>query len=302
VSLAKNSGNKTLKPDNRFWIKETFLDGMVVLHTIKCKKNSDEVIDNLRTEKYKIENVKKDPENHLSDRNDIYPNQNYKVKVDKIERLVFKSEVAREKNSFFFRATDCENIYQLGDSYYKDFKTGLKHLSFANVNSPDSQMRSIIGVASYIYYFESLKILIITDSIDSIFLNYLSESKKSVEHISVYPDFQYEAYKHEGLYYLQVNEILEKSKSHQIVGLEYLLRNIIDDYDVVLYDLPSAEVRKSKYEFYFPLLQIIQNVTITLNLKNSTFNQVDDLKKHFTNYKIKLKGCVIDEGITVGTE
>jgi hypothetical protein len=211
------------------------------------------------------------------------------------ERLVFKQEVAREKNSFFFRAKDGEKLYVLGDNFYKDFKSGFRHFSFANIGASESQKRSILGIASFMYYFENLRILIVTNSLNGSFYDQFNQDhNKTVTSISSYPEFEYNLLHHEGLNYLDVNEIQDKSRSHQVKGTEYLVKKIVEDYDVVFYDLPQIVETKSQYDVYFPILQMIENVTFVVNLKGNSYSQLDDLKNFFSSYKIHLKGLIVE--------
>lgn len=212
------------------------------------------------------------------------------------QQIVFKQEVARSKNSFFFRAKDSTNLFKLGNSYYEDFKSGCKHFSFSHLGSSEAQKKTILGIASFIHYYENLKILIITNNMyESYYTEFKNIDNKEDAHISVYPQFKYAVYKHEGLTYLELDEIVRKSAEFQINSIEHLLQKLVEDYDVVFYDLPTLCEKKSKYEIYFPVLQLVQNVSFIVNLKKNTFSEVDELKKYFSNYKIKIKGVVVSE-------
>lgn len=212
------------------------------------------------------------------------------------ERLIFRQEVARNKNSFFFRAKDNENLFKIGKNYYDDFKTGYKHLSFSHLGASDAQKRTIIGIASFIHYYENLKILIVTSKMDDTFFEQAKSEEHRVEsHISVYPEFTYNTYVHEGVSYLEIAEVFLHSKEHKVKGIEYVLQKLVDDYDLVLYDLPSVIEKKAQYNIYFPLLQLIQSVSFIVSINKNSFSQIEELKSYFLNYNIKIKGIVVDK-------
>lgn len=212
------------------------------------------------------------------------------------ERLIFKQEVARDKNSFFFRANNSENLFKIGKTFYDDFKQGYKHFSFSHLGASEAQKKTILGIASFIHYYENLRILIVTHKMDDTYYEQFKTEEQQVRaHISVYPDFHYTTYFHEGLNYLEVSEIIKNSKLHQVKGTEYLLQKLVDDYDIVFYDLPSVLEKKAQYDVYFPLLQLIQNVSFIVSTNKNSFTQVEELRSYFSNYNIKIKGVVVDK-------
>ncbi len=198
--------------------------------------------------------------------------------------------------NFFFRATNDELLYNLGISFYKDFKNGIKHFAFAHVNSPESQKRSILGVASLIKYFEDNKILIITSDMDnSFFAPFKKESTETIVEISTLPGFKYAIHQCYSLCYLEVEELARRSKKSKVNVLPTVIKRLMDDYDVVICDFPQIEERKDQYDIYLPLLQIIENVTFTISLKKSRFSEINELRNYFSSYKIKIKGSVVEK-------
>ncbi len=212
------------------------------------------------------------------------------------ERIIFKNEVAREKNSFFFRAKDGENLFKVGDSFFKDFKSGVKYFGFSQLNSPGAQEKTILGIATFMHYFENLKILVISDTLkDTFFNSFLSQGTKQKASISIYPEFKYELYTHEAINFLEMSEIIHRSQEHQIKGFEYLYKSLVEDYDVVLFNLPLTGVTKNRFSFYFPVFQSLESMTLTVSVQNDKYIQIEELKNFFNNYKIKIKGCMIDD-------
>jgi hypothetical protein len=205
----------------------------------------------------------------------------------------------QEELNFFFRATDDELLYNLGDSFYRDFKNGMKHFGFAHVNSHESQQRSILGIASFIKYFEDNRILVITDKMDgSFFSAFKRESTRKTMDITGLPGFSYNVYKAYALNYLEMDELAIRAKSSKVKVLPTIIKNLMADYDVVLIDLPPHKARRDHYDLYLPLLQTINHVTLTVSLKKSLFSEVNELRQYFASYKIKIKGSVVEKSPT----
>ncbi|MBY0516482.1 MAG: hypothetical protein K2P81_06215 [Bacteriovoracaceae bacterium] len=222
-----------------------------------------------------------------------------KAEFRKVENevLVYRQEITRKKNSFFFRAKDGPGLFKLGNSYYEAFKDGTHQFSFSHLKSDEAQKRSILGIASFIHYHENLKILIVCASMNgSIFSSFKTDENRQEMSVSAISDFQYDVYCHEGLNYLEVSEIREKSIAQNIKDQVYLMQNLFADYDLVLFDLPDPVEMKEYYDTYFPILQIVKNVSLIVGLEKSTFTEIHSLKEFFENYKVKINGVIVSQG------
>lgn len=202
-----------------------------------------------------------------------------------------------DEQSFFFRAMDDEQLFRLGDSFYRDYKGGTRHFAFAHMSAGDSQKRSILGVAAFIQYFEDCRILIITDKMDnSFFGQFKKASHKKETETTCHPKLKYEYYQSNNLNFMEIGEIVRKVQhtSDRVRQLPAMIKNLVSDYDVVFFDLPPIPERKDRYDVYLPILQTIESVTFTISLKQNRFSDVNELRKYFTSYKIKIKGSVIE--------
>lgn len=217
-----------------------------------------------------------------------------KGKDDAPAKRNVKSPTQEELN-FFFRATDDELLYNLGDSFYRDYKSGLKHFGFASVNSQESQQRSILGIASFIKYFEDNRILIITDKMEGTFFEVFKREATRVKmEIGGLPGFHYNVHQGYSLNFLEMDELAVKAKTSKVRIYPTIIKNLMADYDVVLVDLPSQEARRSQYDLYLPVLQSLNHATLTVSLKKSLFSEVNELRQYFASYKIKIKGSVVE--------
>ncbi len=199
------------------------------------------------------------------------------------------------ERSFFFRALDDRRLYKLGDSFYRDFKAGKRSFGFGHVNSGDAQKRSILGVASFIKYFDDLKILVVTDKMEGTFFAPFKTQGRSLAAPSLARvDLRSEVTDAYGVHYLELHRLIEDHKVDSGKRVPAMIKSIMEDYDLVLVDLPPEKERKDQYNVYLPFLQALDHVTLSISLRESRFSEIQEMKDYFASYKIPIKGTVID--------
>ncbi len=219
------------------------------------------------------------------------------LKVDKTENKVLSIEPRTQLSaggpSYFLRAADNAALYGLGSSFYEDMKRGKRHFSFANLHSGDDQKKTVLGVASFIQHFERLDILVITPGMDNTFFGrFKTGNMKREKAITASPAYRYTTYQHQGITFLEWDEILLRCSSDEKVSVDSMIQALVADYDIVLYDLPEVNEGKKKFEVLISLLQIMQSVSLVVNLQEDTFSAVSELKRYFQNYKVSVKGLI----------
>jgi len=198
---------------------------------------------------------------------------------------------ARELEELFFRVRDDHELYNLGQSYNRDFMAGARVFGFAHASAGESQKRAILGVMSFIAYFEEARILVLTDRMSDTFFGRF-KSPQYLRSNSV-DGREYQTYGLNSIQFLEIDEIAPPQARHRR-GLGRLVSKVIEDYDVVLCDLPSLDARKENYDLYLPLLRAMESVTFTISLKRNRFSEIQRLQRYFSSYNIKVKGSVID--------
>lgn len=212
------------------------------------------------------------------------------------ETFIFRQEVTRQKNSYFFRAKDGPALFKLGNSFYESYKSGTKYFSFSNIQSNEAQKSSILGIASFIHYHDNVRILIVCPEMkNSVFSGFAADENKATARVSAIDNFQYSLFSHEGLNYLEISEVKERCLQGDIKDQVYVLENIMNDYDLVFFDLPDTKEMKAAYEIYFPVLQLVQNVSIIVGMGKSSFTEIKSLQEFFENYKVKVNGVILSD-------
>ncbi len=203
-------------------------------------------------------------------------------------------EYAEVGKNFFFSDGDSKKIFNLGHQFYRSYKKGTRHFSFSSPRESLAQQKSILGIASFIYYFENLKILIITQEMDKSYFSKFKANELNQKTVMAEEGTTYKISEHHGLCFLEVEEIERKVKEFEGQRKDDFLKVLSGEYDIIFYDLPDIIKKRSKYDVYFQILQLVENVTFSLSLKNNTFTEIEDLRIYFKNFNIKFNGCVID--------
>ncbi|MFZ4712075.1 MAG: hypothetical protein ACOYL6_00050 [Bacteriovoracaceae bacterium] len=246
-----------------------------------AKKAIDEPIEK------NFEEMKK-PQNGES--SDYYIEETKKIEG---EKLTYIKKDLRPKNRFFFKARDHEKFYDVGKSYYEDYKQGNKFFLFTNLNSATPQQKTILGVASFIQYFENAKVLILTSRINQ---NYFREILRGVdgEDLSISPNMNGECtfFFHEGMTFTDALS-LEKLKIDSGLDLEQVIEHLTQYFDCVICDLPAVIAQSEKRDLYFPLYKKAASVSFVVGENKSSFKDVDKLKEYFEAYNVKIKGILM---------
>lgn len=205
------------------------------------------------------------------------------------------NKVSEDSFNLFFRARSDERLYSLGESFYSDYKKGQSCFGFANLKSKDSQKRSVLGVASFIKYFEENSILVLTDKLEGTFYDFVTTDGDEKVFSIPGTDVTYRGLDCHGVVFIEVSVLASELRGHKNKVKSSHMRAFLASFDLILCDLPEEEERKNYYDVYLPILQALNHVTLTISLRKSRFSEVDNLKKYFSHYKIPLKGSVIED-------
>lgn len=214
------------------------------------------------------------------------------------ERLTYVKNNIRSKNKYFFKARDHGEFYQVGDSYYQDYKNGEKVFLFSNLGSIEGQQKTILGIASFIQYFESAKILIISSRLDrSFFKNILEESSPQNLNFS---NEKLDCLIHEDIVFIDLDAIKKLNGQCEHLDYENILQNLSSVFDCILCDLPEVLSETTTLDFYLPVYKMANNVSLILKRNKASFSEIDKLMNYFHSYNIKIKGALFSEqGVTL---
>ena len=209
--------------------------------------------------------------------------------------FVFKKKSNKKKSEIFYKVKNHQELFQVGSSFYSDFKKGLRSFAFISPNLPDSQQKTILGLASFFSYHEDLTMLIISQNLGlEYFKNMISGSKESFIGIPDENGPKITYYDHPSFDFLDFKE-LYKIKENSEVTLEECLDSMVGRYDLVLWDVPNLEAFKADSSIFFPVSRLFGNISIILKVTKSKVNEIKGLQEFFDQYGVVIKGVLIDK-------
>lgn len=205
------------------------------------------------------------------------------------------------RGGHLLRSVNSAALYKLGNSFYEDVKNGVKCFAFTHVDSAESQKRSILGIASFISYFEDARILILTNGMaNSFYAGFASQTRQRTIVLSDGKQFDCPSHVDGHITYVETSELSRYAREAGVKSLSGAIKQLVDEHDVVLFDLPSTMERSEILDAYFPMIQSAESVTFTVSLRKSRFSEVNQLMKYFHNYKVKIKGSIVDHQLKEG--
>jgi hypothetical protein len=213
------------------------------------------------------------------------------------ERLTYAKKELRHRNKFFFEAKNHDEFHEVGSSYYTDFKHGERTFLFANLDSEVSQQKTVLGVASFIQYFESCRVLIVSASLST---GYFGEILKDVpyEYLNIFSNDSCKAkfYFHEGISFLDVSSLESTS-----FGFDPVVTKLKKLFECILCDLPDVLQTQASFSFFFPVYKEANSVSLILEKNKSAFSKIEKLMHFFKSYNVKIKGALMSNPAGVKT-
>lgn len=206
-----------------------------------------------------------------------------------------------KKNTYFYKVSNHSELVKLGTGFLEDFKNGLKSFAIGSTGYLNSQQKTIVGLASFFDHHDDLKIAIITDNLFSgVFSEIIKSGQEQEIELPIsetkLPIFTF--YSH--FDFLDLNKLLEIPRNNDNINYEQRVEEVINHYDLILWDLPELPKLEQEPESYFPILQSFDSLTIIVSRSSSRQASVGKIKEFFGSYNINIKGLIFDP--TIGNE
>ncbi|MBC7430404.1 MAG: hypothetical protein H7336_17450 [Bacteriovorax sp.] len=213
------------------------------------------------------------------------------------QTLTYVKKEIRLKNKYFFKAKDHKSFYQVGDSFYQDFKNGERLFLFTGLKAKVDQQKTILGIASFINYFDTAQILVITTASDnSYFKTILSESED--KSLQLADGIDLDIHTLEGINFVDLDCIARACMQNSETDYEQIVALLSGHFDCILCDLPEVLEKKSPHlEFYLPVYKIANSVSFIMASNKSSFSKVGKLMNYFSSYNIKIKGALFSDNL-----
>lgn len=306
--LQEISGYKSKVKDGEFVeSNETFLDPTTALKIVDNEQSADdyqtkdsprlEVVPSINEDA--IDDITED--NYLSEvinnNQDIESDDEPVLKTVKYKAQILSKDKNIAHNGYYYRAVDHVELFKTGASYLEDFKNGIKSFAFSGLGLDQSKQKSIFGICSFFNYHTQVRTLIVAkDFKKSFFSFYITDLK--VKEKAIYKDGQsYRYYQGDGFDILDFQEL--KRVYTQVAHYDYeeFLRELTNRYDLVLWDLPEMDILDSNKEVYFPIIRMLDNVSLIVKGKQTNIFEIRDLADYYSKYQVDIKGVLFDTGL-----
>jgi hypothetical protein len=236
---------------------------------------------------YLKEVIRKDEESEPTDEAPVLKTIKYKAQI-----LSKQKNLAH--NGYYYKAVDHVELFKTGTSYLEDFKNGVRSFAFSSLGVTDARQKSIFGICSFFNYHTEVKTLIVAEDFKKSFFSfYVKDLKPKIK--PIYKDGEtYQIYSGPGFDVLDFYEVKKVYSKVPHYDYEEFLRELTNKYDLVLWDLPEMEILDANKEIYFPVIRMLDNVSLIVRSKETNLFQIRSLADYYSKYQVDIKGILFD--------
>jgi hypothetical protein len=198
---------------------------------------------------------------------------------------------------YFFSIDNQHELYQMGNSFMKDFGMGAKSFAITSTGYKTSQQRTILALATFFDHVKPMKIAIITNQLlNGAFHEMVQASKDSEFRI---PTLSAKTIPMKSFYhhfdFIDFQSLLNLSNLEATnFDFEHALAELVKSYDVLFWDIPDIETFKTNHKAYYPISMHFDSLSIIVSQSLSKAKEVENLKNFFTDYGVNVKGLLLD--------
>lgn len=240
--------------------------------------------------KIKDQEIKNETDSNVSwfDRNE--DSSDYK-RVE-YERHTLLKKKGKQHNGYYYRAKDHVELFKTGSSYLKDFKDGEKNFSFVSTGLDQVREKTVFGIASFFNYHSDCKVAIVTDHFEKSFYQQFVGELEKEEKTIVNEDLPFYIYAGNGFDLIEYTVLRQVERKIKEADFETFIEKLVDQYDLILWDLPEIESMKANKELYFPMIRVIDNVSLIVSENKTKFVEMQKIIDYFRRYQIRVKGML----------
>ncbi len=218
-------------------------------------------------------------------------------------------ELRKFEGDYCYRVENHKELFRLGESFYEDYRQGIKSFAITSTGYFELQRKTILGLASYFDHKNSgLSILIATHGLSS-------ETFKEVIDSSEQEDFEfhidvsrlkgvgvksvkvkfYTFFEH--FHFVDFNDLTKLRV--ELTEKEYLevLDEVVSSYNVTFWDLPEVSDIQGNLMGYFPIISKFHSLSMVIRKEETGKTEIERVKGFFENYGLDFKGAIIDSQV-----
>lgn len=208
-----------------------------------------------------------------------------------------KSDTGGDKLAgYYYKISNHEELFKIGKGLLLEVEKGVKNFAFTSTGYKNSQQRTILGLCCFFDQNANYKIAIISDHlVHGVFGDLVDSSSLHSYSIGNGEDIvKYKSFHHH-FDFIDYSEFMKFYDNHLYTkSFDAELSKILDNYDLVLWDIPEMEKMKQSPHFHYRISQFYQSMTIIVSQSSSSGKQVDFIKNFFSNYNISMSGVLFD--------
>lgn len=197
---------------------------------------------------------------------------------------------------YFYRISNHEELFRIGKGFLQEVKKGIKCFAFTSTGYKNSQQRTILGLCCYFDQNADYKIAVISDNLSQgIFSELVDSSTPDSYSINHGEDtINYKSFHHhfDFIDYAEFSKYYDKHLYTK--NFEVEVKKILQNYDLVFWDIPEMEKMKQHPHFHYRISQLYESMTVIISQSTTSGKQVDSVKNFFSNYNINLNGVLFD--------
>ncbi len=199
-------------------------------------------------------------------------------------------------SEFFYRIANHEELFRIGKGFLKEANRGVKSFAFTSTGYKNSQQRAILGLCCFFDQNSSYKIAVISDHLSQGIFGELVNSSVSKVYLreNLTDTVKYNSFHH----HFDFIDYSEFSKFYDdptcVKNFEVEVKRILDNYDLVFWDIPEMEAMKDNPHFHYRISHFYQSMNIIISQNATSGKQVESVKNFFSNYNINLNGVLFD--------
>ncbi|MCF8060594.1 MAG: hypothetical protein K9K67_14930 [Bacteriovoracaceae bacterium] len=258
----------------------------------KWPKSKSELTEEVApTTQQKEENKKTPPKMSLKLKSD---SEKEEKKVN-YEKHTFTRKKSRSGHGYYYRAKDHVELFKVGSSFLKDFRSGLKSFSFSSIGLKEEREKSVLGILSFFNYHEDVNICVVTPSLMDSYYSKIATKAHKKEARVFDEDLHYDFYTGDGFEIIEYSELKKIERKITAYNFEDFLDFLLGSFDIILWDLPELEILDSNKEVYFPIIRSLDNVSFIVGKNVSKISEINEMISYFKRYQISIKGLLFSD-------
>lgn len=224
------------------------------------------------------------------------------IKKESVEKDFFTlkeskhTEAIRKKtynSKNYFGVKNHIDLFEIGKKYSDLIKGGIKSLAFIGDEHTVSTHHTLLGIASYFNYHHDCKVTILIERFEGSELQkFLTPTHLEVELINSDDANTLESYSCEGIDIVEISRLRSTLKKEGPEVLTNFLASLVASAQVVLWDLPQFKRIDSEKEFYLPLIESVQSLSLIVH---KGFSKQEGIRSNYEcakKYQMRVEGVL----------